>query len=260
MKPLRHKDQGPFVRKWQTFLLGQDLYFGKIDGDFGPKTLEATKLFQQRAGLNADGVVGNQTLGEALRLGFTLFEDPGDERLGPNWPGLPTFFPLVSTSERQTVFGKFRFKHVPLADNPENIQILDNWEAQNIQLIEIPQIASINNGSPRVRFHKKGINQLKRLWQDWEDANLLPAVKTWHGAFVPRFVRGSRTQLSNHAFGTAFDINMRWNRLGATPALVGKEGCVRELVEIAHQNGFYWGGHFQKRADGMHFELASVME
>jgi hypothetical protein len=44
------------------------------------------------------------------------------------------------------------------------------------------------------------------------------------------------------------------------PALKGKQGCVRELVPIANQHGIYWGGHFKRRPDGMHFELAKVEE
>ncbi len=80
----------------------------------------------------------------------------------------------------------------------------------------------------------------------------------WAGSYVPRFIRGSRTTLSNHAFGTAFDINTRENALGAIPALVGKHGSVRKLVPLANQHGFYWGGHFKSRKDGMHFEIAEL--
>jgi hypothetical protein len=81
-------------------------------------------------------------------------------------------------------------------------------------------------------------------------------VLTWEGSFAPRFVRGSNVTLSNHAWGTAFDINYAWNTLGAQPALRGQKGSVRELVPIANEFGFYWGGHFKGRADGMHFEVA----
>ena len=38
------------------------------------------------------------------------------------------------------------------------------------------------------------------------------------GANAPRFIRGSKTVLGNHAFGTAFDINTAWNALGAQTA------------------------------------------
>ena len=94
-----------------------------------------------------------------------------------------------------------------------------------------------------------------QLWKDWEAADLLHLVLTWEGSFVPRFVRGSRTTLSNHAFGSAFDINAPWNGLGIVPPLVGQKGSVRELVLLAHKYGFYWGGHFNRK-DGMHFEVA----
>jgi hypothetical protein len=59
----------------------------------------------------------------------------------------------------------------------------------------------------------------------------------------------------SNSWGTAFDINAKWNYLGARPALVGERGCVRELVEIANAQGWFWGGHYPDRKDGMHFEL-----
>jgi len=99
---------------------------------------------------------------------------------------------------------------------------------------------------------------MQKLWSDWENAGLLAHVLTWAGSFVPRFSRGSTSVLSNHSFGSAFDINVAWNQLGVEPALVGQKGSVRELVPIAHQNGFYWGGHFS-RGDGMHFEVAKII-
>jgi hypothetical protein len=65
--------------------------------------------------------------------------------------------------------------------------------------------------------------------------------------------------LSNHAWGTAFDINVQWNGLGITPAFRNEAGSVRDLVEIAYQNGFYWGGWFKSRQDGMHFEVYKIV-
>lgn len=70
--------------------------------------------------------------------------------------------------------------------------------------------------------------------------DLIRLVLTYAGSFDPRFIRGSTTTLSNHAFGSAFDINAEWNPLGHTPAPKGTEGSVRELVPIAHEYGFYW--------------------
>ena len=109
-----------------------------------------------------------------------------------------------------------------------------------------------------MQFHRLAAKQLQDVWRSWEKAGLLDRMKTWQGSFVPRFVRGSTTVLSNHAFGSAFDINSKWNGLGVEPALVGQEGNVRELVEIANDHGFFWGGHFKNRRDGMHFEIAEI--
>jgi hypothetical protein len=95
------------------------------------------------------------------------------------------------------------------------------------------------------------------LWTAWEKKGLLNLVLTYGGAYNPRLVRGG-TSLSPHAFGTAFDINYEWNKLGVQPVLAGEKGSVRELVLIANKYGFYWGGHFNKRPDGMHFEVAKL--
>lgn len=51
--------------------------------------------------------------------------------------------------------------------------------------------------------------------------------------FAPRFVRGGRPVLSNHAWGRAFDVNYQWNRLATVPALRNEKGSVRDLVPIA---------------------------
>ena len=48
------------------------------------------------------------------------------------------------------------------------------------------------------------------------------------------------------------------NPLGAEPAYPKQKGCVFDLVPLAHEHGFYWGGHFASRRDGMHFEIAEV--
>ena len=70
-------------------------------------------------------------------------------------------------------------------------------------------------------------------------------------------IRRSREvpQLSNHSFGSAFDINATQNWLGDMPAICGQKGAVRELVEAANRCNFYWGGHYGERKDGMHFEI-----
>jgi peptidoglycan hydrolase-like protein with peptidoglycan-binding domain len=51
MRILRRGSEGDDVRRWQHFLLGQNLLEGGVDGRFGPLTEKATRTFQQRNGL-----------------------------------------------------------------------------------------------------------------------------------------------------------------------------------------------------------------
>jgi hypothetical protein len=256
MKVLKVGSTGNDVKLWQTFLLGHGFYNGVVNGVFDEATKDASMAFQLAKGLHPDGKVGDKTVGAAMLMGFSVLTDDGTDKTSANFPAKPSFDPLVSNAAREQVFGKFAFRPNPLPGNKENIEVTDNWAKQNIIKVDIPQLTAIK-GSPTTFFHKLAAAQYKKLWSDWEKAGLLHNVLTWGGSYVPRFIRGSRTVLSNHAFGSAFDINMAFNGLGALPALVGQKGSVRELVKLANDNGFYWGGHF-KRLDGMHFEVAVI--
>jgi hypothetical protein len=265
MKWLRFGDKGTDVERWQNFLCG---YYRDarsrlvVDGDFGNLTLEYTKKFQAQHKIPVDGTVGNQTLGLAARFGFPLVISD-DNQDGPNWPAVPNSLLIkpLSEYERELIFGKFSFVANPSQSNPEGIKITDGWGSKNIVSIKIPQLVNVSN-SPReciVKIHNKIANQFLGMWAAWEKEGLLHHVKTWNGSYVPRFIRGSRTRLSNHSWGTAFDINVQWNGLGVQPALKGTNGSVRELVPIALEYGFFWGGFFRNRPDGMHFEAHKVL-
>jgi peptidoglycan hydrolase-like protein with peptidoglycan-binding domain len=261
---LRQGSQGDRVEKWQLFLLGQGFDPEGVDGDFGKFTLKATLDFQKKYNLDVNGIVEDETYGQAARLGFQIVEDDATDIGSVNYPP-PDFQPL-SPKQRLDIFGEFKFRHSPLPDNYENIEILENWEADNIISATVPQLSGIRgaNRQGTARIHKMIRDQFLGLWQAWEDAGLMGKVLTYEGAFVARFIRGAALpenvekseKLSNHAWGTAFDINCEWNKLGKIPALVGEKGSVRELVSLANQFGIYWGGHFDSRLDGMHFEVA----
>lgn len=225
------------------------------DGIFGSGTDAAVKAYQRGAGLLDDGIVGPMT-----RAAMAAPHHDDD-------PPKPGFQPLVTNAERAAVFGRFAFVPAPLATMPEAIRITDNWPSRQLVQLIIPQLKSIDGigGEGRgpigglVHCHHLIAGQLKALWRAWEDAGLLRLVLTWGGLWCPRFVKKSRSLLSNHAWATAFDINVPWNLLGKTPAATGARGSVRELVPLANAHGFYWGGHFARR-DGMHFEVAKVID
>lgn len=259
MQILRRGSEGDEVRSWQHFLLGQSLMQDTVDGIFGPATEGGTRTFQAHKALEIDGAVGPLTYAAALQDGFDPgFADPQGGTAGADWPPRPVFGPLISNKDRQDVFGAFRYERI--TPGQDGIRILDDWEAQNIVPVDVPQLAHVEGApkSGRIRVHRKVTEQVGALFAALEKEGLLALIRTWEGSFVPRYVRGSSTTLSNHAWGTAFDINAQWNQRGTLPALRGRVGSVRELVPIANHYGFFWGGHFSYR-DGMHFEVALVL-
>ncbi len=260
MQILRRGSEGDEVRRWQTFLLGQGMLDGPVDGIFGPGTEKATRRFQRRARLEVDGTVGPLTLAAALQRQFDAgFSDPQGGTSGSDWPPRPIFAALASNAEREVVFGRFDYERIS-ADR-DDIRILGDWQQRNIRRVTIPQLRGVKGApaSGRIALHRLVVEQTRALFDAWEEAGLLRVLLTWEGSFVPRFIRGSSQTLSSHAWGTAFDVNYAWNKLGVLPALRSRKGSVRELVPLANEYGFYWGGHFLGRADGMHFEVARVL-
>ena len=263
MKSLRQGSKGAEVKAWQYFLRGQGLYLGEVDGAFGPASARASSEFQRTQGLTPDGIVGLLTLGRAMQLGFDPLErDTTDLREeGPNFPAPLAGLKPASFAQRIKLFGQFEFEPAPTPGNREGIKILGSWQKDNIVSVTVPELRGVEGAGStgKVLFHSRGAAQLLSLFAAWADAGLLPLVKTWAGSFAPRFIRGSTVTLSNHAWATAFDVNVAWNPLGAQPALLHKIGSVRALVPLANAHGFYWGGHFQTRPDGMHFELSRLL-
>jgi hypothetical protein len=270
MRALKRGHTGADVRFWQNFLIGQEFYKGDADGVFGVKTEKATKLFQKMWRQVEDGIVGNKTYAMAMLLGFdgATTVEPADQRVHPNWPPDPRYpaqdqQKLEPPAEwwRKKRFGEFKYRHTPTRRNKEAVTILGKWYQENIVRVPIPQLKNIwgTAGRNTFSFHKKVAKQVTGMFDEWEERGLIYLIEGWSGSYCARFKRGSRTSLSNHAYGTAFDINYPWNRLGHIPALVGREGSVRELVPIANKWGFYWGGHFIRRPDGMHFECAKLL-
>lgn len=260
MKVLRKGDTGKLVKQWQLFLHGQGFLFTKArDGKFGTETENLTKAFQGKHKLKDDGIVGNATFGVAMQLGFEAVDFTSLPQA--NFPKEPGFDPISGTAARQGVFGPLKFKAGGSGFGKESIVITNDFESQKIVRVEIPELVGIKGApsSGKVRFHASAAAQFQGFWTAVGRKGLTALVLTWDGSFAPRFIRCSTSSLSNHAFGTAFDINASQNALGAEPALPDEKGCVFELVPIAHAFGFYWGGHFKSRRDGMHFEIAKVL-
>jgi hypothetical protein len=160
----------------------------------------------------------------------------------------------------QPYFGDFEWDDNPTPDERDGIKIRGTWAKENIIYVSIPQVKEIRGGmGGTIMFNIRAASQLKALWQAWEACGFVSKVnKVW--GYAPRYQRNNHSFISNHAWGTAFDINEDQNKQGHEPARLGEYGCVREMVEVANRYGFYWGGHWDGASrDGMHFEVAKCM-
>jgi hypothetical protein len=70
------------------------------------------------------------------------------------------------------------------------------------------------------------------------------------GTYVYRTTRGSGS-LSNHAYAIAIDINHQQNPMSSPLRTTFPDW----YIKCWEDNGFTWGGRWQKRPDAMHFEL-----
>jgi peptidoglycan hydrolase-like protein with peptidoglycan-binding domain len=272
-------NRDPDVRKVQSLLNNHTSGLGlptlKMDGQVGTKTIAAIEAYQRKIGMaRPDGLV--EPSGRTIKAltggaapGPVTPPKPVPAEAAADWPPKPAFPPLVSDDQRATRFGKFESEWDPQPDGQgygyETIKVKGNWAATNIVTVKVDMGPTV--GTRRMQVHKLTVKQMEGVWKAWKEAGLLDRVLGFAGAYATRYVRVSKADkaakkqpktLSNHAFGSAFDINVPWNDLGKVPALVGQKGSVRELVAIAHEWGFYWGGHFS-RLDGMHFEIAKLI-
>ena len=89
-KTLGKYDKGDPVKDWQDFLVSQGHKL-KVDGYFGDDTVKATKSYQKKAGVDADGMAGPDTISKAAKDGFKWKRKPkaGSKPKTPDAPKFP---------------------------------------------------------------------------------------------------------------------------------------------------------------------------
>lgn len=246
---------GPKTHQRFNLLPGGSTEMGQLERLLGMKPEDATAVLYRRFQELDD--FPDASLWPPSAEVFTQVENPPAPTTGApdTRPSSAMHAPLGSQERAVTFGGPFQYRRT---GHGEDIEILGDWEEKNIVRIEVPQLRKVPGNFSKMAVNRRVAAQTLALWAAWEKAGLLGLVLSYEGAFVPRMIRGSTTSLSNHAYGSAFDVNYEWNQLGATPAALGKRGCVRELVPIAHAHGWFWGGNFT-RLDGMHFEVCKVL-
>ena len=172
--------------------------------------------------------------------GLDIICDPDNEGpASPDW-----LQPLTRNEERMRRWGRFDYR--PLPDGA--IAVAKDWGETNLVTAECPAFKK------SVCFHRSVAGDYQAFIHAVISAGRRDLLLTLDETQNFRFQHGSAVRLSSHAWGVSFDINAAHNGLGSTPAYRGQPGSVRELVPLANQHGWFWGGHFKHRREGMHFE------
>lgn len=115
-------------------------------------------------------------------------------------------------------------------------------------------IASYSLPGGRVALRKGDVSVIllwcANRWHETVEPLRWPGV--W--GFADRMVRGSDTTISDHASGTAIDINAPAHPLGVPVAKTFTPRQVRAIYAILEycEDVVGWGGDYRKRPDGMH--------
>jgi len=137
-------------------------------------------------------------------------------------------------------FGEFAALRLPgnrLAADPA-------WQAARLRTERVPLLGVITCNKAMFGPLRAALRQLARRGL----AHLVRPGE-YGGCYAPRLIPGDPgPALSHHAWGTAIDLNVAANPLGARPRQDPR------LVAIMARHGLTWGGRWLT-PDGMHFEL-----
>lgn len=223
------------------------------------QVLRVTRLVEGEDYLGEDGWFQEDGTGLYFWAGGVRLSEPAPPPASGAAPmqvkrrGDGTILPL-DNAELQRVFGNFSFQE--LGNGAVNI----TNTAWLRRLRPLAPKVLVALGHKHLQVHPKALDAFDRVFAAIDAASLSSRILSCGGTFVARHKGWDPgRELSSHSWGVAIDLNEAWNGYGAEPALLGRIGCVRELVPLFAAEGFAWGGHFSgKYRDGMHFELARL--
>jgi hypothetical protein len=136
----------------------------------------------------------------------------------------------------------------------------NGWSANDRSAIETYVIGK----GTRVALRKGDAGFLLKHVADWFDANIKDIDDNYNSGelddwgYAERPIRGG-TALSNHASGTALDINATCWILGQQPTVYLSQEQVNKIHDHLrlYEGVIRWGGDYSGRKDPMHFEINS---
>lgn len=231
-------DTGMAVKAAQL-ALGQAGYNVPITGIYSTEMEAQVKRFQTSHGLRADGEIGPKT-GAFLDL-------PHETVVATAQPVMhASDFPHDDTASMVAFYGD------PRTGNAA-------WQSKNLIQVVAPW-QMFYDGKPikGIQFHKKAAPALKAtlqdIWDHYRDIDAIHAVgmHNFSGSYNYRPIRGS-SRLSTHAFGAGIDFDAARNPMTTNKAM---KYPIEPVVQFFKAHGAWWGGDFNSRRDGMHFQWA----
>lgn len=89
----------------------------------------------------------------------------------------------------------------------------------------------------------------------WFDAHVEPITKGHSWGYAYRAIRGQSSGYSNHASGTAIDINAPKHPLGSSGTFTAAQAAAIRAQLKKYDGALRWGGDYSGRKDEMHFEI-----
>lgn len=126
----------------------------------------------------------------------------------------------------------------------------NGWRANDRSLI-----ASYTLPGGRVAVRKGDVATVLVYVGKRFDSEVEPLV--WPGiwGYAERPIRGSSTTLSNHASGTALDLNAPRHPLGKRGTFSKRQVRAIKRILADCEGVIRWGGNYRNRKDEMHFEI-----
>lgn len=109
----------------------------------------------------------------------------------------------------------------------------------------------------KVRLKRGAAGEVLTHFAAWFHTNIEPIdrgqLDDW--GYAERNVRGSDTVVSNHASGTALDLNATKHPLGKRGTFTRDQAAAIRAQLKNYDGCIRWGGDYQNRPDEMHFEI-----
>lgn len=227
-RTLKLGDSGTEVEHLQQKLISLGWMTGTADGIFGPITKAAVRKFQLANDLVVDGRVGDITW-RALFSGTIPTEPaPLPTTTVPKKPKTNAEAAKIFGDSKAEVESQLAFCETPLS----------------IKCFSFRG----NTGKRGFTCHKLLVPVFQLVFNEIAAKGLQDKLYSYEGVFNWRTISGSGNR-SLHSYAIAIDLNYEGNELGdSTPAMD------RNVVAIFKKYGFFWGGDYSGRKDGMHFE------